>query len=100
MTGVKVRHTTVNHGEGKLVRGEGPARTGVTVIIPHDGDLWKQKVTAASFVLNGNGGVLGLDWVRESGGLEGPIALTNTHQVGDVATALIRWMIRRIPTSA
>lgn len=95
--GVRVGHTTVNRGEGKLVRGEGPARTGVTVIVPHEGDLWKEKVTAASFVLNGNGGVLGLDWVRESGGLEGPIALTNTHQVGDVATALIRWMIRKNP---
>lgn len=95
--GVRVGHTTVNRGEGKLVRGEGPARTGVTVIVPHEGDLWKDKVTAASFVLNGNGGVLGLDWVRESGGLEGPIALTNTHQVGDVATALIRWMIRKNP---
>lgn len=95
--GVKVGHTTVSHGDGALVPGEGPARTGVTVILPHQGDLWRNKVSAASFVLNGNGGVLGLDWIRESGGLEGPLALTNTHQVGDVATALIRWMIKKNP---
>lgn len=95
--GVKVGHTTVFHGEGDLVRGEGPARTGVTVIMPHSGDIWRDKVTAASFVVNGNGGMLGLDWIRESGGIEGPIALTNTHQVGDVASAMVRWMISKYP---
>lgn len=88
--GVKVGHTTVFNDEG-------PARTGVTVILPHSGDIWRDKVTAASFVVNGNGAMLGLDWIRESGGIEGPIALTNTHQVGDVASAMVRWMIRKYP---
>jgi D-aminopeptidase len=90
--GVLVGQTTVNHGEGATA-----ARTGVTVIKPHSGNLWNDKVSAGAFVLNGNGCVTGLDWIRESGLLEGPIALTATHSVGDVYKALIRWMIAANP---
>src|SRR3990167_2849588 len=61
--GVRVGHTTLNRGEGPLVPGQGPVRTGVTAILPHGGDLWHDKVPAAAFVLNGNGEVTGLHWV-------------------------------------
>ena len=92
--GVRVGHTTLINGEGALVPGVGPVRTGVTVVFPHVGDTWTERASAGCFVLNGNGSVTGLDWVRESGLIEGPIALTNTHSVGDVYSALIHWMVR------
>ena len=95
--GVKVGHTTVISGDGTLVPGHGPARTGVTVIMPHSQDLWNTRVSAGHFVLNGNGCVTGLDWISESGFLEGPIALTNTHSVGDVYNGLTTWMQNRFP---
>lgn len=95
--GVRVGHSTINFGEGALVPGHGPARTGVTVVLPHDGDLWNEKLTAASFVLNGNGSATGLDWMTESGLLEGPIFLTNTLSVGAVYEAAITWMLHSIP---
>lgn len=95
--GVLVGHTTLISGDGALMPGQGPVRTGVTVILPHGGDLWNERASAGSFVLNGNGSVTGLDWIQESGLLEGPIALTNTHSVGDVYSGLIRWMVRKHP---
>jgi D-aminopeptidase len=95
--GVLVGHTTIIQGEGKLVPGQGPVRTGVTVVIPHTGDIWNQRASAGHFVLNGNGSVTGLDWIKESGLLEGPIALTNTHSVGDVYSGLLRWMMGKYP---
>jgi D-aminopeptidase len=93
--GVKVGHCTVDFGSGPLCRGKGPARTGVTVILPHSGDLWNDKPSAAAFVLNGCGIVSGTDWINESGAVEGPIALTNSHSVGDTGNALIKWMADR-----
>src|SRR4051794_366818 len=63
--GVRVGHATVKKGDGKLVPGKGPARTGVTAILAHGGDLWHEKVPAAAFVMNGNGEVTGLHWVNE-----------------------------------
>jgi len=95
--GVKVGHVTLNHGDGALKPGSGPVRTGVTAIVPHGGDIWNQRCSAASFVLNGNGCVTGLDWMAESGLLEGPILLTNTLSVGRVYDALISWMLERYP---
>ncbi len=95
--GVLVGHTTLITGDGALVPGTGPVRTGVTVVIPHAGDVWNQRVSAGCFTLNGNGSVTGLDWILESGLLEGPLALTNTHSVGDVYSGLIRWMIGKHP---
>ena len=64
--GVKVGHTTLIRGEGKLVPGQGPVRTGVTVVIPRD-DVWHKKVPAGAFVLNGTCEMTGLAWVEESG---------------------------------
>ncbi len=95
--GVLVGHTTLIRGEGKLVPTQGPVRTGVTAIIPHAGDLWREKVPAAGFVMNGNGEVTGLSWINESGALEVPILLTNTMSVPRVADAVLTWMMRKYP---
>ena len=87
--GVRVGHTTLISGDGPLVVGKGPIRTGVTVILPHDGDPGREPVFAGSHTLNGNGEMTGLEWVRESGMLTTPIGLTNTHSVGVVRDALV-----------
>lgn len=94
--GVKVGHTTLIRGEGPLKPGEGPVRTGVTVVIPRE-DVWHKKVAAGAFVLNGTGEMTGLSWVAESGFLEYPIALTNTLNVPRVANGVMSWMIGRYP---
>ena len=94
--GVKVGQQTLITGEGALKPGEGPVRTGVTVIIPRD-DVWRKKVAAGSFVLNGTGEMTGLSWVAESGFLEYPIALTNTLNVPRVADGVMSWMIKQYP---
>lgn len=96
VAGVKVGHVTLIKGEGKLVPGEGPVRTGVTVIVPRD-DVWQKKVPAGAFVLNGTGEMTGLAWVAESGFLEYPIALTNTLNVPRVANGVMTWMIKQYP---
>lgn len=96
VAGVKVGQTTLISGEGKLVPGQGPVRTGVTVVIPRD-DVWHKKVPAGFFVLNGTGEMTGLSWVGESGFLEYPIALTNTLNVPRVANGVMSWMIRNYP---
>ena len=94
--GVKVGHVTIHEGEGALQVGQGPIRTGVTVIIPRE-DVWHHKVPAGAFVLNGTGEMTGLAWVAESGFLEYPIALTNTLNVPRVADGVMSWMIQRYP---
>ena len=94
--GVKVGQVTLMRGEGALKPGEGPVRTGVTVIVPRD-DVWHKKVPAGAFVLNGTGEMTGLAWVAESGFLEYPIALTNTLNVPRVANGVISWMLRQYP---
>lgn len=87
--GVRVGFTTLIEGEGPLVVGRGPVRTGVTVISPHDGNIWKEPLFAGCHRLNGNGEMTGLEWVKESGMLMSPIGLTNTHSVGVVRDALV-----------
>ena len=87
--GVLVGHTTLIEGEGPLVVGRGPVRTGVTVVIPHSDDVWTEPVFAGCHRLNGNGELTGLEWVRESGFLGGVIGITNTHSVGVVRDALV-----------
>ncbi len=94
VTGVVVGHTTLIAGEGPLTIGEGPVRTGVTVILPR-GDDPADPVFAGWFALNGNGEMTGTTWVEESGFLEGPIAITNTHSVGVVRDAIIAWQVER-----
>ncbi len=92
--GVRVGHTTLISGDGPLRPGEGPVRTGVTVVIPHDGDIWTEPVFAGAHRLNGNGELTGLEWIREAGMLAGAIGITNTHSVGVVHDALIKAAVR------
>jgi len=92
--GVRVGHATLIRGEGSRVVGEGPVRTGVTVVVPHDGNPFVEPVFAGCHRLNGNGELTGLEWVRESGFLTSPIAITNTHSVGVVRDALIAHAVR------
>lgn len=92
--GVRVGHTTLIRGDGPLRVGEGPVRTGVTVVVPRD-EPWRHPLFAAPFRLNGNGELTGLEWVRESGMLTSVIGLTNTHSVGVVRDALIADEARR-----
>ncbi len=94
VAGVEVGHTTLISGTGKLVVGQGPVRTGVTVVHPRGKDN-ADPVFAAWFTLNGNGEMTGTTWVQESGYLEGPIAITNTHSVGVVRDAIIKWEVSR-----
>jgi D-aminopeptidase len=89
VAGVRVGHATIVRGDGPLVVGEGPVRTGVTIVVPHDGDVWTQPVFAGCHRLNGNGELTGLEWIREAGMLNGPIGLTNTHSVGIVRDTII-----------
>ncbi len=96
VAGVRVGQVTLNTGSGKLVIGKGPVRTGVTAIVPTS-DVWKNKVQAGSFVLNGNGEATGLMWLQESGFLETPIALTNTLSVAAVQRGLVDWMTKKHP---
>lgn len=96
VAGVKVGHVTLIRGEGPLKPGEGPVRTGVTVVIPRE-DVWNRKVPAGAFVLNGTGEMTGLAWVAEAGFLEYPIALTNTLNVPRVANGVMSWMIKHYP---
>ncbi|MDQ3674672.1 MAG: P1 family peptidase [Gemmatimonadota bacterium] len=94
VAGLEVGHVTLISGEGKLVVGKGPIRTGVTAVHPR-GRGSVDPVFASWFSLNGNGEMTGTAWVDESGFLEGPISITNTHSVGVVRDAVIEWMIRR-----
>jgi len=93
--GIEVGHTTLISGEGKLNVGVGPVRTGVTAIIPRGKQSSNDPVFAGWFSLNGNGEMTGTTWVEESGFLEGPIMITNTHSVGVVRDAVIAWRVKR-----
>ena len=93
--GVEVGYTTLISGEGKLEVGKGPVRTGVTAIIPRGHESLNDPVYAGYFSLNGNGEMTGTAWVDESGFLEGPIVITNTHSVGVARDAVIAWRIKR-----
>jgi len=91
--GVEVGYTTLISDEGKLERGKGPVRTGVTAILPRGLSEMNDSVFAGYFSLNGNGEMTGTTWVEESGFLEGPIVLTNTHSVGVARDAVIAWRL-------
>ncbi len=93
VVGVEVGYTTLISGEGKLEVGKGPVRTGVTAIIPRGHDSLDDPVYAGIFSLNGNGEMTGTAWVEESGFLEGPVILTNTHSVGVARDAVIAWRL-------
>ena len=89
VAGVRVGHATLIEGDGPLVTGRGPIRTGVTVVVPRGPDASHEPVFAGCHRLNGNGELTGLEWVRESGMLTTPVAITNTHSVGVVRDALV-----------
>jgi D-aminopeptidase len=91
--GVAVGYTTLVEGAGALRVGHGPVRTGVTAILPR-GLASHEPVFAGWFPLNGNGEMTGTAWIDESGFLEGPIMLTNTHSVGVVRDAVVAWQAR------
>lgn len=93
VAGVQVGYTTLISGEGKLETGKGPVRTGVTAVLPRGRDSFDDPVYAGYFSLNGNGEMTGTAWVEESGFLEGPVMITNTHSVGVVRDATIAWRV-------
>jgi len=93
VAGVTVGHTTLISGEGKLQVGKGPVRTGVTAVLPRGLDSMMNPVFAGWWSLNGNGEMTGTTWVEESGFLEGPVMITNTHSVGVVRDAVIQWRV-------
>src|SRR5437899_2376733 len=94
VAGVEVGYATLISGEGKLEVGKGPVRTGVTAILPRGHASLNDPVYAGFFSLNGNGEMTGTAWVEESGFLEGPIVITNTHSVGVARDAVIQWRVK------
>jgi len=92
VAGVTAGHTTLIAKSGTLKVGEGPVRTGVTAILPR-GKNPASSVFAGSFVINGSGELTGLDWIRDSGFLEGPVMMTNTHAIGAVHEGVIAWRL-------
>ena len=97
VAGVAVGHFTLISGDGAWQPGSGPFRTGVTVILPHQGNLYAEKVPAAVHTINGFGKVVGFEQVRELGNIETPIALTSTLNVPRVADALMTLAIEQNP---
>src|SRR5215467_2666615 len=93
VAGVLVGHTKLISGEGKLQVGKGPIRTGVTAVLPRGMASMNDPVFAGWFSQNGNGEMTGTTWVEESGFLEGPVMITNTHSVGVVRDAVIQWRV-------
>ena len=92
--GTEVGHTTLISGDGELKVGMGPVRTGVTAILPR-GKNSRDAVFAGIFSLNGNGEMTGSHWVEDSGFLDGPVMITNTHSVGVIRDAVIQWKVNR-----
>ena len=94
--GVRVGHATVIEGSGRRKPGNGPVRTGVTVIVPND-DIYGRKLISGGFILSGAGEVSGFTQLSEWGLIETPIALTNTMSVGRVSDSVVKWMAQRYP---
>lgn len=97
VAGVQVGHATLIAGEGALLPGKGPVRTGVTVVLPHGGNLFREKVPAAVHTINGFGKATGFEQVRELGVIEAPVGLTNTLNVGLVLDALVQHAVHQSP---
>src|SRR5213079_3706543 len=94
VSGVEVGYRTLISDEAKLEVGKGPVRTGVTAILPRGPASLNDPVYAGFFSLNGNGEMTGTPWIEESGFLEGPIIITNTHSVGVARDAVIAWRVK------
>jgi D-aminopeptidase len=97
VVGVRVGHSTIIRGAGKLRVGRGPVRTGVTAILPNEGNIFLERLTAGAFVLNGAGEISGLTQVVEWGLIETPILLTNTLSVGTCSAAAVKYMLECYP---
>lgn len=95
--GVKVGHVTRIVGEGHLSPGNGPIRTGVTAILPHDGNIFREKVTATAHIINAFGKSIGLPQLLELGNIETPILLTGTLNVWTAADALVDYVSAQNP---
>jgi L-aminopeptidase/D-esterase-like protein len=93
--GVQVGTVTLNWGDGPLIAGKGPVRTGVTAILPRGPSDAHVPCAAGYHVLNGNGEMTGVVWIEESGELQTPITITNTHSCGVTRDATIRWLVAR-----
>jgi D-aminopeptidase len=100
IAGVLVGHTTLVTGSGRLTVGKGPVRTGVTAVLPRGAASIQQFSFAGWYAQNGNGEMTGTTWVEESGFLEGPVLITNTHSVGVVRDAVIAWRVAHGPADA
>jgi D-aminopeptidase len=98
--GVLVGQTTLIEGSGKLVVGQGPIRTGVTAVLPRGAESMQRFSFAGWYSQNGNGEMTGTTWVEESGFLESPVLITNTHSVGVVRDAVIAWRVAHGPPDA
>src|SRR5947209_2240551 len=94
--GVRVGHSTLIEGSGRRKPGNGPVRTGVTIIVPNE-DIYNKKLIAGGFILSGAGEIAGMTQVTEWGLIETPIALTNTLSVGRVSDSVIKWMAQKYP---
>jgi D-aminopeptidase len=95
VAGVAVGHSTIIRGDGKLEVGRGPVRTGVTAIVPRGRATNEDPVFAGAFDLNGAGELTGVHWIDESGFLEGPVMMTNTHSIGAVHEGTIAWRVKQ-----
>ncbi len=93
--GIEVGYATLIRGDGALVVGKGPVRTGVTAILPRGRDGAAVPCAAGAYAMNGNGEMTGLAWIEESGELQTPVTITNTHSCGLARDATIRWMVER-----
>ena len=95
LAGIEIGYSTIIRGEGPLVVGEGPVRTGVTAILPRGKAGLATPVFAGCHSLNGNGEMTGFIWIEEAGRLDGPVTITNTHSCGLARDASLRWMVER-----
>jgi L-aminopeptidase/D-esterase-like protein len=95
--GVAVGYCTLIRGDGALVVGEGPVRTGVTAILPRGREHAGEGVFAGYFAFNGDGEMSGAAWIQEAGRCEGPITITNTNSCGTARDATLRWLQQRVP---
>jgi len=94
--GVEVGYCTLIEGDGPLVIGQGPVRTGVTALLPRGRTGAKTPCWGGAFSMNGNGELTGMAWLQETGQCDGPVTITNTHSVGLARDATIRWVVQRL----
>lgn len=92
--GVRVGYTTLISGDGPLVVGKGPVRTGVTALLPRPPEAVSRSLFAGYAVLNGAGEMTGTIWIEEAGRCAGPITITNTHSCGIARDATLKWMVK------